>query len=149
MMMMKMMMSLLLTLTAFISCTQVNVEERAHYKNKNNQKIRHGLIPLESHEIKMRMSQPLDQGKLAKGRALYQKHCLECHGETGTGDGPMGRALDMKPKNLVQAVREVPNFKFYLFLSKFNDKMPGWTSALKEDDLTLLEGYIRSLALKE
>jgi mono/diheme cytochrome c family protein len=28
---------------------------------------------------------------IVRGRALYQKHCATCHGETGHGDGPMAK----------------------------------------------------------
>jgi mono/diheme cytochrome c family protein len=28
---------------------------------------------------------------LAKGRALYQRHCTKCHGPRGRGDGPAAR----------------------------------------------------------
>jgi mono/diheme cytochrome c family protein len=28
---------------------------------------------------------------LAKGRALYQRHCTKCHGTKGRGDGPAAR----------------------------------------------------------
>jgi high-affinity iron transporter len=39
-------------------------------------------------------SQPLN---IATGRALYQKECAICHGPTGGGDGPGGRALRPPP----------------------------------------------------
>jgi mono/diheme cytochrome c family protein len=28
---------------------------------------------------------------IARGRALYQKHCTLCHGESGRGDGPLAK----------------------------------------------------------
>lgn len=34
------------------------------------------------------------------GRALYQDHCLACHGATGRGDGPAAAALDHPPADL-------------------------------------------------
>ena len=32
-------------------------------------------------------------GDLAKGKALYDKYCVACHGVQGKGDGPAGRML--------------------------------------------------------
>ena len=34
---------------------------------------------------------------LANGRKVYEKHCLECHGKTGKGDGPEAQDLEKKP----------------------------------------------------
>jgi mono/diheme cytochrome c family protein len=39
----------------------------------------------------------------AAGEQLYVKHCSECHGDTGQGDGEMGEDMDPKPANLTDA----------------------------------------------
>ena len=38
---------------------------------------------------------------IASGRKLYDRHCAECHGDTGKGDGMAGEGLDERPSNLV------------------------------------------------
>src|SRR5918999_6251482 len=40
---------------------------------------------------------------IAAGRKLYDRHCAECHGDTGKGDGMAGEGLDEKPSNLADA----------------------------------------------
>jgi mono/diheme cytochrome c family protein len=37
---------------------------------------------------------------LAKGRALYQKHCAMCHGDKGKGDGPAAKFNAADPEDL-------------------------------------------------
>lgn len=34
-----------------------------------------------------------------KGRFLFQKHCVDCHGKSGRGDGPWAAELETKPRN--------------------------------------------------
>lgn len=36
----------------------------------------------------------------ATGELIYKIYCLNCHGQSGRGDGPMARILKVKPANL-------------------------------------------------
>ena len=44
-----------------------------------------------------------DATSVAAGQKLYVKHCSECHGDTGKGDGEMAEDLNPKPANLTDA----------------------------------------------
>ena len=46
---------------------------------------------------------PASAESLAAGRKLYDRHCAECHGDTGKGDGMAGEGLDEQPSNLTDA----------------------------------------------
>ena len=46
-------------------------------------------------------------GDAEKGRATFLLNCVTCHGETGKGDGPVGKALDPPPRDFSTA-----EFKF-------------------------------------
>ncbi|UCF67255.1 MAG: c-type cytochrome [Acidobacteriota bacterium] len=42
---------------------------------------------------------------IARGRLIYQIHCMGCHGEAGTGNGPMAELLNVQPSDLTQLTR--------------------------------------------
>jgi mono/diheme cytochrome c family protein len=44
-----------------------------------------------------------DAQSVASGKALYAKHCSQCHGESGKGDGEMADEYTPKPANLTDA----------------------------------------------
>lgn len=39
---------------------------------------------------------------ISSGRLLYRVHCESCHGEEGTGDGPMAEVLETPPSDLTR-----------------------------------------------
>jgi len=41
---------------------------------------------------------------LAESGALYQRHCVHCHGATGAGDGPSGATLDPQPRDFRRGI---------------------------------------------
>ena len=43
----------------------------------------------------------------ARGKAVYEKWCLECHGETGEGDGAGAKFMLPPPRNFTQAVYQI------------------------------------------
>jgi len=49
---------------------------------------------------------PLDEAA-TRGRAVYARRCIGCHGETGLGDGAVADLLDPRPRNF-----QAGNFKF-------------------------------------
>lgn len=53
-----------------------------------------GGLPAEGDELLLEAGPTL-----AKGQALYGRHCLHCHGPGGAGDGPTAKYLDPKPRD--------------------------------------------------
>jgi mono/diheme cytochrome c family protein len=52
---------------------------------------------------KMKNPVPASAESITAGRTLFDRHCSECHGDTGTGDGMAGEGLDQRPSNLTDA----------------------------------------------
>lgn len=44
-------------------------------------------------------------GDPAEGRALYEAHCMVCHGAAANGDGPMAPVLLVQPADLTTLVQ--------------------------------------------
>jgi len=57
------------------------------------------------HPAAAKIKNPVAPGaeSIAIGEKLYVKHCSECHGDTGKGDGEMGEDMDPRPANLTDA----------------------------------------------
>ncbi|MFN8369537.1 MAG: cytochrome c [Bacteriovoracaceae bacterium] len=143
------MLKLIISLMLVISCSHVNQESHDFYMG--DYKIRHGIVPIPMNSNinsnKNETSFPIDKEKAKRGKFVYSKNCLECHGIKGEGDGEKANSLPVKPKNLVNSVRSVPNFKLYVSVSQWVGKMPGWKNHLTDEELEDLTHYLKELAL--
>jgi high-affinity iron transporter len=74
----------------------------------------------------------------ARGKAIFQQHCVECHGATGAGDGPEGARLERKPANFtdVEFMRgETPlDFFHIVTVGKRRAQMPAWDDVLSPQE---------------
>lgn len=92
------------------------------------------------------MAQPSDGPD--RGRMIYREHCMECHGETGKGDGPRAPFLSPRPGNLVSAATSAKTDTELLRTiaqGKPRTAMPAWQDRLALDDQQAALRYIRSL----
>ncbi len=132
---------------AFISsCSQVNEESRNHYYRFHEKPMRHGVMPLVTEDLPKGEEPVLDELSVARGKVLYQKNCMECHGSEGRGDGPRSQEFASPPRDLARLAKEVPNFKFFIMVSRYEGSMPGWRQVFSQKDLKDLESYLRSLS---
>lgn len=91
----------------------------------------------------------------AEGKKIYSSYCSACHGDTGKGDGPSGRALPAKPADHTNgAVMNQLNDKFLVdIITKGGSAvgkssfMPGWGSTFNEKQIRDLVAYVRGLAV--
>lgn len=50
-------------------------------------------------------ARPPEDASAARGNVNYRVYCLNCHGETGRGDGPMAKLLKISPADLTGIAR--------------------------------------------
>jgi high-affinity iron transporter len=81
---------------------------------------------------------PVQTPSLARGAAVYQSNCANCHGDLGRGDGRMGRGLDPKPANLADAaaLRDQSPLDFYrrISIGVVGTAMPAFEARLPAED---------------
>lgn len=46
------------------------------------------------------VSAPIGEAEVPSGKDLFLRHCAQCHGEDGAGNGPMASVLTVKPADL-------------------------------------------------
>ena len=87
---------------------------------------------------------PALEHSVARGRMLFQRHCLSCHGALGRGDGPVGLKFQPKPMNLsLEAVRNQPDGRLYFTISRGSVFMPAYGYAIQSQDRWHLVNYIK------
>ena len=96
---------------------------------------------------------PPNSESVAAGKAVYEVHCVPCHGKTGHGDGPLGVVLNPRPADLtLHAVPGVhTDAQLYEWITNGfpGSAMPGWKSKLSDTDRWNLVNFIRTLAPKQ
>ncbi|HET6466566.1 MAG TPA: cytochrome c [Nitrospiria bacterium] len=88
-------------------------------------------------------------GDASKGKPVYEKNCLICHGPQGRGDGPMGKSLNPPAPNfaspesqhksdaeLLKAVRE----------GHPDTAMTAWKGTLSEQQFLDVLSYVRKIS---
>jgi mono/diheme cytochrome c family protein len=90
---------------------------------------------------------PLGADASTEGAKIFKTNCETCHGPEGHGDGPVGEALDPKPKNLVdlQATAGDDYLFWRIAEGKPGTSMPPWKNILTEEQIWQLVAFIRTL----
>ena len=92
------------------------------------------------------------QEALAKGKEIYDKYCLVCHGAEGKGEGPAAKSLDPKPSDMTRKVMvgEMRDRFWFWRISEggtvepyksLGSSMPAWKDILTEDEIWAVIAY--------
>lgn len=81
-----------------------------------------------------------------RGKKLFQTYCVQCHGNAGVGDGPMGLKLGYKVANLtLENINQQTDGEIFWKISKGRAPMPNWEAQLSGRDRWDLVSYVRTL----
>ncbi len=96
-----------------------------------------------------RLELPAHQLDLAAGRRVFERTCASCHGMTGLGDGPAGRALTPRPPAIgdARAMHDVTPALMYRVTSVgiAGTPMIGYANALTSEQRWNVVAYLGSL----
>jgi len=85
---------------------------------------------------------------LPAARGLYRENCVECHGDTGKGDGPKGRKLFTEPSDLTNTARvgSLTDGALFYEISEGRRPMPGFRTRMTEEQRWQLVLLMRSFS---
>lgn len=93
---------------------------------------------------------------LEKGKKVYFKRCVWCHGVEGGGDGPSADRLFTRPRNFIQGtfkIRLTDSGELPLEADLINtvknglpgSAMPAWGGFLSEDEIVAVVNFVKTL----
>ncbi len=103
-------------------------------------------VPEEAKKLKNLV--PPSEAALEAAQAIYVEKCLQCHGDTGNGQGPQAMMYDVKPANFTDAhmMREMTDGEIFWKMSEGRAPMPAFKKQLTEEQRWQLVHYIRTFA---
>jgi mono/diheme cytochrome c family protein len=83
----------------------------------------------------------------ANGKTVFNTYCMNCHGETGKGDGPIGKSLVPPAANLTQLQNKSDDMiRKTIQNGRPGTAMPSWKNDLSPQDIQDVLAYIRHLS---
>jgi mono/diheme cytochrome c family protein len=85
---------------------------------------------------------------VTEGQQLFVVNCASCHGEGADGNGPVGGALDPKPADLRQTVKETaPQYSHWVTAkggpaAGLSASMVAYEGILSDDDIWKIVTYL-------
>ena len=90
---------------------------------------------------------PATADSIARGRAVYGKHCASCHGPAGRGDGKAAIDLDPAPTDLSDPkVAHKADGELFRQITRGKRPMPGFRRTLEEEDRWHVVNFIRTFS---
>ncbi|MET0514692.1 MAG: cytochrome c [Nitrospiraceae bacterium] len=86
---------------------------------------------------------------VTRGKAVYERHCVSCHGISGGGDGPEARSLTVPPANFHRFssyLKSDEQLQRTIEYGVVFSPMHSWQGQLTETEIRDVLEYIRLLS---
>jgi mono/diheme cytochrome c family protein len=85
---------------------------------------------------------------IERGRELFANNCVQCHGATGRGDGPLAAALQPRPVDLTVHVPLHTDREIFEWITNGVPRtaMPAFKEAFTEEEIQAIINYLRQVA---
>lgn len=86
---------------------------------------------------------------VARGAALFSRHCIRCHGAGGKGDGPLEARLSTKPADLTAphaALHTAGDLFWWLTYGKPQTDMPGFAHEMTPEQRWDVVNFLRAFS---
>lgn len=93
----------------------------------------------------LRNPDPLNAATLARGKEVYQRMCLVCHGASGKGDGPIIPKFPNPPSFTTKRVKELTDGALYHIITRGSGLMPPHALQILPRDRWNLVHYVNEL----
>jgi len=87
---------------------------------------------------------PADKASLVRGKQIYDASCASCHGASGKGDGPAGKALNPKPADLAAMAPQHPPGDLAWKIETGRGPMPPWKGVLTQNEIWDVVNYVQN-----
>lgn len=88
---------------------------------------------------------PADMAAITAGQALYVQECASCHGNTGKGDGPSAKDLEVAVADLASPkIQGQSDGTLFWKISEGRKPMPGMSAKWSENQRWQVVDYIRT-----
>ena len=84
------------------------------------------------------------QEVLSEGKELYGIYCLVCHGERGTGDGPLAGKIPAPPSYRSERVMGFAAGRIFHVVTMGSGKMPPYAAQLDVNERWAVATYVRA-----
>lgn len=88
------------------------------------------------------------EGDARKGKAVYEKSCVLCHGPQGRGDGPVGKTINPPAADFTSAASKKKTDAELLATIETGrppTAMVGWKGQLSEAEIQDVLAYVKGL----
>jgi mono/diheme cytochrome c family protein len=110
--------------------------------------MRSGLIIAAASGMVLMVGSLAFAGDAAKGKTIYERHCVTCHGAQGKGDGPAGKFMNPKPANFTSPEsmkKSDAELLKTIESGKPGTPMAAWKGTLSPEQMQDVLAYVRSL----